>query len=106
MWNGGLEQNSLDGGTALRRRLDLKVRGLRDGGYSGTLARIDSEHSNIKAHWNARAAWPDASGWQRLRAVDHLYEERVDVAVEDGGAQFALELPCPCVLRLRLEPVG
>lgn len=106
VWNGGLEQHSLDGGPALRRRLDLRLRRLPHRHYAATLARIDAEHSNIKAHWDPRGTWPDAAGWRRLRAADRLHEEPVEVAVEGGRADLSLDLPCPCVLSLRLQPAG
>jgi xylan 1,4-beta-xylosidase len=104
-WNGTLDQSRLKGDPLLDRRLAVRIEQLADQAYQCSLARIDSIHSNIAAHWNAEDSWPMPEQWDRLRAVDKLYERTLpDVVPVAGIAHLELDLPMPGVLRLRLLP--
>jgi xylan 1,4-beta-xylosidase len=102
-WNGTINAALLAGDPRLDRRVHLSVTGLPAATYRPTLARVDEQHSNVAAHCPADVDWPDEALWQRLRAVDHLYEERLP-DVLGPAARFDLHLPMPGIARIRLTP--
>ncbi len=83
----------------------VTVSGLDAAEYDVTVARIDTRHSCMAAHWDADKAWPDAEEWAALRAADRLDIEDLAVAAPaDGCVEFDLQLPMPGVARIRLQP--
>lgn len=74
VWNGTMDQTKQDGSPLLGRRLELRLEGLTAPRYQREHLRVDQEHSNVSRTWAAlgSGAWPDAAGWQRLRAADRL----------------------------------
>jgi xylan 1,4-beta-xylosidase len=101
VWNGTINAALLAGDRRLDRRVRLTVTGLPATAYHPTLARVDERHSNVAAHCPAHVDWPDDALWARLRAADHLYEERLP-DVPGDAARFDFDLPMPGVARIRL----
>jgi xylan 1,4-beta-xylosidase len=101
VWNGTINAALLAGDPRLDRRVHLTVSGLPAATYHPTLARVDEQHSNVAAHCPADVDWPDDALWQRLRAADHLHEERLP-DVHGDVARFDLHLPMPGIARIRL----
>ena len=99
-WNGTLEQAKADGDPLLDRTLGIRIEGL-DGEWTASLARVDREHSNLIARWDASRDWPVGDEWDRLRRADTLDDP--DLGQVDPAA-LTLALPQPGVLRLRLRP--
>jgi xylan 1,4-beta-xylosidase len=100
LWNGTLDQSKLSGDPLLDRVVSIEVRGAGD--VEGSLARVDLTHSRID--WPAQRDWPaDEREWERLRAGDALWEERVS---PDRDGRYVVALPMPGVVRLRLTPRG
>ena len=105
LWNGTLDQSKAGGDPLLDRTVRVTLDGLAPGRYTATLARVDEQHSNLAALWRDEADWPDAVGWERLRAADRLDEEALaDLDAGDGSGALAIELPMPGIARLRLRP--
>jgi xylan 1,4-beta-xylosidase len=105
-WNGTLDQSKIGGSELLTRQLHVRIEQLGDQTYVASLARIDSYHSNIAAHWNSQDDWPTPEQWAWLHTVDTLDEQAMPEVVPKGGiAQFTFDLPMPGVIRLRLKPV-
>jgi len=104
-WNGTLDQSKTQGDALLDRRLALHIEQLTDQAYRCVLARVDSIHSNIAAHWHAEDGWPTPEQWDRLHAIDKLDEQTLpDITPVAGDAQLELDLPLPGVLLLHLIP--
>jgi xylan 1,4-beta-xylosidase len=107
-WNGTLDQSLVDGAAALQRRIQLRLSGLREGGYELTHRRVDEAHSNIRAAWEALdgAGWPTDDQWERLRAADRLDElgEPRSLTPVGGSLSISFELPMPSLSLLRLIP--
>jgi xylan 1,4-beta-xylosidase len=101
VWNGTINAALLAGDPRLDRRVHLIVTGLPAGPYHPTLARVDEQHSNVAVHCPANVDWPDDALWKRLRAADHLHEERLPDVLGDV-ARFDLHLPMPGIARIRL----
>jgi xylan 1,4-beta-xylosidase len=101
VWNGTINAALLGGDPRLDREVHLTVTGLPATVYHPTLARVDEQHSNVAAHCPADVDWPDEGLWARLRAADHLHEERLPV-VRGDAAHFDFHLPMPGVARIRL----
>jgi xylan 1,4-beta-xylosidase len=101
VWNGTINAALLAGDSRLNRRVQLTVTGLPATTYHPTLARIDEQHSNVAAHCPADVDWPGEALWARLRAADHLHEERLP-EVPGHTARFDFDLPMPGVARVRL----
>jgi xylan 1,4-beta-xylosidase len=101
VWNGTINAALLAGDPRLDRRVHLIVTGLPAATYHPTLARVDERHSNVAAHCPAGVDWPDDVLWKRLRAADHLHEERLP-DVHGDVARFDLHLPMPGIARIRL----
>ena len=107
-WNGTLDQTKQAGARLLDRTVRLQVRGLSRPRYRLEHLRLDERHSNILRHWREAGApdWPDAAGWRRLQAADHLdsLEPAKPPAVDGGQFEMELELPMPSASLLRLLP--
>jgi xylan 1,4-beta-xylosidase len=105
VWNGTVNAEHMRGNSRFDRTVAVTVSGLTPGGYRVSLARIDTEHSDIRIGYPAGTPWPDAELWRELRARDHLHQQQLD-DVEAGAqtASWQLELPMPGVARLRLTP--
>ncbi|HEY8828769.1 MAG TPA: hypothetical protein VIM17_13535 [Jatrophihabitantaceae bacterium] len=104
VWNGTINGELMAGDARLDRRIRLDVTALEAPSYQATLARVDAQHSNILAGYPDGADWPDAELWGRLRAADHLDEQRLpDVTPSAGTAHFDFPLPMPGVARIRLS---
>jgi len=70
------------------------------------IARIDEEHSNIKAAASG-ADWPDQDEWVGLREADQLHTEQGDdLSPTSGSGSVSVRLPQPGVARIRLTPDG
>jgi xylan 1,4-beta-xylosidase len=106
LWNATLNQRQSSGDPLLGRDVRLRVEGLADGAYAGTLARIDDGHSNLLRDWRREVAWPSADEWEELRGRDRLDEEELGtLEVSSGTFETTLELPMPGVARLGLSPL-
>ncbi|MBE3561771.1 MAG: hypothetical protein IMW89_21490, partial [Ktedonobacteraceae bacterium] len=104
-WNGTLDQSKITGSALLTRRLQVRIEQLAARRYHASLARVDTLHSNITAHWQAGQDWPTAEQWTTLRAADRLDEVSLpEVVPDDGAASFTFDLPMPGIIRLRLTP--
>jgi xylan 1,4-beta-xylosidase len=104
VWNGTINAALLDGDPRLDRAVRLTVTGLDRVPYRVSHARIDVGHSNIAAHCPPDVEWPDDDLWARLRARDHLDENRLpDITATDGGARLTFPLPMPGVARIRMS---
>ena len=107
VWNGTLDQSKVAGDPLLDRTVELSVAGLGTGRHSVSVARVDERHSNLAAHWEMDADWPDRDGWERLRSGDRLDEEALpEIDASDGTARLSIDLPMPGIARLRLRPVA
>jgi xylan 1,4-beta-xylosidase len=112
VWNGTLDQAKIQGEMfpkhfrpLLDRHLEVRVEQLAGRTYRCSLARIDSVHSNIAAHWAAQDDWPTAEQWAKLHAADTLDEQPLaDIVPHNGTTHFDFDLPMPGVVRLRLTP--
>jgi len=107
VWNGTLEQSKQDGSLLLGRHIRLRLEGLPVAGYRAEHLRLDCDHSNIANEWRRLGSpdWPDAAGWERLRAADRL--ESLEAPRQAGGRGtqvLEFELPMPGVSLIRLEP--
>jgi xylan 1,4-beta-xylosidase len=103
VWNGTINGALMHGDPRLDRQVRLAVTGLDDGPYRATLARVDATHSNVLDACPDSVDWPDAALWERLRAADHLDEQRLaDVTPAEHTARFEFALPMPGVARIRL----
>jgi xylan 1,4-beta-xylosidase len=108
-WCGTLDQSKAEGDPVLDRTVTLVVTGLPAGPYEMRHGRVDADHSNIVRTWAdlGRPDWPDAAGWERLRAADRLesLEPARPAAVgADGRFELAFELPMPSVSLIELVP--
>ena len=107
MWNGTIDQSKANGDALLDRAVRLEVAGLGPGPVHVRHRRIDAEHSNIARHWGGDD-WPDAEGWTKLRALDHLEElepsQTRDVPAT-GTLEIEFELPMPAVSLVEILPV-
>ncbi len=111
VWNGTLDQSRIDGSALLDRRVRLRVDGLDAGRYTVTHARIDEEHSNIRAVWwelagGSQADWPDGEEqWAALRAANVLdaLPER-EITSDGTPTTVEFDLPMPGVSYLEFVP--
>jgi xylan 1,4-beta-xylosidase len=107
LWNGTLDQAKAAGDPLLDRTVRIRVEGLPADRYSGSVARIDEEHSNLARRWNTKADWPTAGQWEELRRTDTLDEEDLPAQISRAGRlELEFRLPMPGVVRLRLVPAG
>jgi xylan 1,4-beta-xylosidase len=109
IWNGTLDQSKADGAAPLDRRVTVRLTALR-GPHTLRKWRIDADHGNIAARWQAvggGADWPTADQWAHLTAQDHLDEAIASQTITpnaDGTAEITLELPNPGIAYLELQP--
>jgi xylan 1,4-beta-xylosidase len=102
VWNGTVNADLLHGDQRLARDVTVTIDGLTSATYAVELARIDEQHSNIRAV-ASDAEWPDEAEWQLLRDADHLHTERIDdLSPDSGTATVTVTLPQPGVVRVRL----
>ena len=70
---------------------------------------LDLEHSNVSRTWQDIGApdWPDARGWERLRAADRLEDlvPPASTAVSDGRLALDFELPMPAISLVEVVPL-
>jgi len=106
LWNGTMNQAQQHGAGLLDRVIDLTVRGLDASTYRAVLARVDEQHSNIRAAADPAMIWPNTEQWDHLRALNTLDEAVVAETSDTPNGVFILRLtlPMPGVARLRLEP--
>ncbi len=108
VWNGTLDHHRGTGDPALDREVHLRISGLDASAYELRHQRVDAQHSNIVTTWRALGEpdWPDAAGWERLRAADRLetLEPPRTVRPEAGRLHLDIELPMPSVSLLELVP--
>ncbi|MFE0424353.1 glycoside hydrolase [Streptomyces sp. NPDC058953] len=107
LWNGTLDQSKIGGSAALDRTTTVTVSGLEPGtAHSVTSHRVDEEHGNIQAVWNAMGGgdWPDAGQWEALRAADRLPDEDLGThrADADGRLTLTVDLPNPGIRHLHV----
>jgi len=107
LWNGTIDQSKAAGDALLDRHVSLRVGGLAFGtSWRVRHRRVDAGHSNIASHWEG-GDWPDADGWNRLRAADRLEDlepERSVRAGPDGQLELEFDLPMPSVSFVELLP--
>lgn len=106
VWNGTLNNAQSTGAPELTRRITLTVTGLDAAPYTLTHHRIDRDHTNVEAAWQAMggADWPSGEQWERLRAADGLDELAPPAAVTGPALTLAFDLPMPAVSFLELTP--
>jgi xylan 1,4-beta-xylosidase len=118
LWNGTLDQSTIDGDATLDRRVTVRLTGLHAATYRLRHFRVDAEHSNLPARWQARsggADWPAAGEWQALQEADRLDELRTGgaagpaesaglVAPRGGTIELEFTLPMPALSLLELVP--
>jgi xylan 1,4-beta-xylosidase len=108
LWNGTIDQSKADGDKLLDRAIELTVDGLGPGAVGVRHRRVDADHSNIAAHWDG-GDWPDATGWDRLRAADRLEDlepERQVSIGQDGRLSLGFDLPMPSMSLIEIVPVA
>lgn len=108
-WSGTLDQSKAEGDRDLDRAVTLVVTGLPAGRYEVRHARVDADHSNIVRTWEelGRPDWPDARGWERLRAADRLDSlepARPATVGADGRLEVPFDLPMPSVSLIEIVP--
>ena len=102
VWNSTINSDLLEGDPRLVRDVTVTLKGLPAASYAVEIARIDEQHSNIRAV-AGDVEWPDEEQWKTLRAADRLHTERADdLTPDDGRATLTVTLPQPGVVRLRL----
>jgi xylan 1,4-beta-xylosidase len=103
VWNGTVNAELLHGDPRLVREVTVRLTGLPAASYGVEVARVDEQHSNIRAVASG-SDWPDQEEWERLRAADRLHTETLaDLLTRDGTGTVALTLPQPGVARIRLR---
>ncbi len=105
VWNGTLNNTQAAGAPELDRTITLTVEGLR-GSYTLTHHRIDGEHTNVEAAWQAMGGgdWPQGAQWEELRAYDELAELTPPATVTGPTLTVTFDLPMPGVSFLELTP--
>jgi xylan 1,4-beta-xylosidase len=107
VWNGTINAALVSGDARLDRRIQLTINGVDpDADYETTIARIDTEHSNIAALCPPGVGWPDDQLWSHLRANDILATAPMNRSESGSIAAFDFPLPMPGVARIRLRPSG
>jgi xylan 1,4-beta-xylosidase len=102
VWNGTVNAELLSGDPRLVRDVTVTIGGLPGASYAVELARIDEQHSNIRAVASDEE-WPDQAEWARLQQANHLDTERIeDLSPDSGYGTFTVTLPQPGVVRIRL----
>ncbi|MGH3741241.1 MAG: GH39 family glycosyl hydrolase [Micromonosporaceae bacterium] len=108
VWNGTLDQSKADGASLLDRALRVEFTGLDDRPYQVSHRRIDRDHSDIRAVWEASGGgdWPDQAQWEVLRQANTFaeYEPSRVVQPTAGAVSCEFPLPMPGVSLLELTP--
>jgi xylan 1,4-beta-xylosidase len=107
LWNGTIDQSKADGDALLDRAIELSVEGVGAGTVRVRHRRVDADYSNIAAHWDG-GDWPDATGWDRLRAADRLedLEPEHEASIgQDGRLSLNFDLPMPSISLIEIMPV-
>ena len=106
LWNNTINSQVMHGDERLVRDVTVTIDGLASATYRVQIARIDEEHSNIKAAASG-ADWPDQDEWVGLREADQLHTEQGDdLSPTSGSGSVSVRLPQPGVARIRLTPDG
>ncbi|MGP4098520.1 GH39 family glycosyl hydrolase [Nonomuraea sp. KM90] len=105
VWNGTLNGAQAEGAPELTRTVELTVEGLA-GTYTLTHHRIDRDHTNVEAAWEAMGGgdWPVGGQWDELRAADGLDELTPPASVTGPSLTLAFDLPMPGVSFVELTP--
>ncbi len=108
VWNGTLDQSKVDGDAALGRTVRLTVQGMPGINYRLRHWRIDHQHSNLAARWQAMGGgdWPTDEQWAVLRSEDTLahYQPEKNVSAVDRMLTMRFDLPMPAISFVELEP--
>ncbi|MGW6499565.1 GH39 family glycosyl hydrolase [Nonomuraea angiospora] len=106
VWNGTLNHAQADGAPELTRTVSLTVDGLGDGEHTITHHRIDHDHSNVQAAWQAMGGgdWPADEQWDKLRAANTLDELAPPATAAGSTVTLEFELPMPGVSFIELTP--
>ncbi|MFI7229927.1 hypothetical protein ACIBO5_42485 [Nonomuraea angiospora] len=106
VWNGTLNHAQADGAPELTRTVSLTVDGLGDGEHTITHHRIDRDHSNVQAAWQAMGGgdWPADEQWDKLRAANTLDELAPPATAAGSTVTLEFELPMPGVSFIELTP--
>ncbi|MEO6511388.1 MAG: xylan 1,4-beta-xylosidase [Nocardioides sp.] len=106
LWNNTINSQVMHGDERLVRDITVRIDGLEAATYGVRIARVDEEHSNIKAV-SSGADWPDQDEWARLREADQLHTDEVDDLVPTSGSgSVSVRLPQPGMVRIRLTADG
>ncbi|MGI8521794.1 MAG: GH39 family glycosyl hydrolase [Nocardioides sp.] len=106
VWNNTVNSQVMHGDERLLREVTVTLDGLPAERYAVQLARVDEQHSNIKAA-SSGADWPDQDEWARLHEADQLHtDEADDLVPTSGSGSVSLTLPQPGVVRIRLSADG
>jgi xylan 1,4-beta-xylosidase len=108
VWNGTLDQSKTEGEAILGRDVSLSVGGVPAGEWLLRHRRLDLEHSNLAARWEAMGGgdWPDEAGWEALRKADRLEELEPQRTVNPGSAgrvTLDFHLPMPGISFIELD---
>ncbi|MFI7130049.1 hypothetical protein ACIBQ1_30440 [Nonomuraea sp. NPDC050153] len=106
VWNGTLNHAQADGAPELTRTVSVTVGGLGDGEYTLTHHRVDRDHSNVQAAWQAMGGgdWPADEQWDKLRAANALDELTPPATVVGSTVTVEFDLPMPGVSFVELTP--
>ncbi|MGW0198976.1 GH39 family glycosyl hydrolase [Nonomuraea sp. NPDC003201] len=106
VWNGTLNHAQADGAPELTRTVSLTVDGLADGEYTVTHHRIDRDHSNVQATWQAMGGgdWPADEQWDKLHAANTLDELAPPATAAGSTVTLEFDLPMPGVSFIELTP--
>lgn len=106
VWNGTLDQSKVGGAAALERRIVLRFPEAAAQTYRVRHWRVDEQHSNLAARWEAMEGgdWPTASQWNELQARDVL-DELSPPAKLSVPLDLEFGLPMPGISYVELTPV-
>jgi xylan 1,4-beta-xylosidase len=105
VWNLAPDARTYEGRDDLARSVTVRVDGLDDAPYDVEVARVDNDHSSIRAHVADDLVWPDDAEWTRLRGLDGLHTDSLGSAtVVAGSWSTEVTLPMPGIARVRLTP--
>ncbi|WP_188187890.1 GH39 family glycosyl hydrolase [Nonomuraea sp. SYSU D8015] len=107
VWNGTLNHTQAAGAPELARTITLTVGGLDGDRWTLTHHRIDGDHSNIEAVWQAMGGgdWPAGEQWDKLHSANTVDELHPPVTVTGDTATLRFDLPMPGVSFIEATPV-